>query len=82
MRSIFSSSARRAAEQQPEHVGTAQQAQTYAPPYLVPVCQFGLHGDRRELRNKVTATYPVTLDIPFVNLSATLTSQACLSNVK
>ena len=27
--------------------------------------------------NKVTATYPVTLDIPFVNFSATLTSQAC-----
>src|SRR6266567_3639171 len=27
--------------------------------------------------NKVTASYPVTLDIPFVNLSATLTSQAC-----
>jgi len=27
--------------------------------------------------NKVTATYPVTLDIPYVNLSATLTSQAC-----
>jgi len=27
--------------------------------------------------NKVTATYPVTLDIPYVNLSTTLTSQAC-----
>jgi hypothetical protein len=27
--------------------------------------------------NKVSATYPVTLDIPYVNLSATLTSQAC-----
>ena len=27
--------------------------------------------------NKVSATYPVVLDIPFVNLSATLTSQAC-----
>jgi hypothetical protein len=27
--------------------------------------------------NKVTATYPVVLDIPYVNLSATLTSQAC-----
>jgi len=27
--------------------------------------------------NKVTATYPVMLDIPYVNLSTTLTSQAC-----
>ena len=27
--------------------------------------------------NKVTASYPVTLDIPYVNLSTTLTSQAC-----
>jgi Flp pilus assembly protein TadG len=27
--------------------------------------------------NKVSATYPVELEIPFVNLSATLTSQAC-----
>ena len=27
--------------------------------------------------NKVTASYPVMLDIPYVNLSTTLTSQAC-----
>ena len=27
--------------------------------------------------NKVTATYPVTLDIPYVTWSTTLTSQAC-----
>jgi len=27
--------------------------------------------------NKVTASYPMTLDIPYVNLSTTLTSQAC-----
>lgn len=27
--------------------------------------------------NRVSATYPVTLDIPYVNLSTTLTAQAC-----
>src|SRR5437870_10922540 len=62
----------------PSTCATATQAQTYAASlsgagfaasvFTVTTASCG---------NKVTATYPVTLDIPYVNLSATLTSQAC-----
>ena len=62
----------------PSTCGSASQTQTYAASqsgagfaasvFTVTTASCG---------NKVTATYPVTLDIPFVNLSATLTSQAC-----
>jgi len=62
----------------PSTCGTASQAQSFAASvsgagfatsvFTVTAASCG---------NKVTATYPVTLDIPYVNLSATLTSQAC-----
>ena len=62
----------------PDTCGTAAQTQSFA------ADQAGAGFDSSVFTvttascgNKVTATYPVTLDIPYVNLSTTLTSQAC-----
>ncbi len=62
----------------PSTCGSASQAQSFA------ASQSGAGFDTSVFTvtsascgNKVSATYPVVLDIPFVNLSATLTSQAC-----
>jgi Flp pilus assembly protein TadG len=59
----------------PSTCGTASQAQSFA------ASQSGAGFDTSVFTvtsgNKVSATYPVVMDIPFVNLSATLTSQAC-----
>ena len=62
----------------PNTCGTAAQAQSFA------ADQAGAGFDSSVFTvttascgNQVTASYPVTLAIPYVNLSATLTSQAC-----
>jgi len=62
----------------PSTCGTAGQAQNYAATLSgAGFASSVFTATTASCGNKVTATYPVTLDIPFVNLSATLTSQAC-----
>jgi hypothetical protein len=64
----------------PSQCGSASQTQSFAASQAgagFDTSVFSVTSPLPACGNQVTASYPVVLEIPYMNLSATLTSQAC-----